>query len=625
MDQVEALHVEAEAPSNAPELINTNSSGSSILADEGSQDQNEEAVDSGQNAGTEQSSSAQAEVNPSPPNGTQVDTERNKYILTKEMAQNAARMGSEAGEGPVVVTWANYHYLDFVLNWVHHIELTGCKSFLVGAMDNELLEVLVGKSVPAFGMASGLTLDDFGWGSSTFHKMGREKISLLQTFTKWGIDVIISDVDTVWLRNPVPYMAKYPEADILVSSDHLSATTTDGGLELYPEAGSAANIGIMMFRPNSSSFVDAWVNALDSDPNYWDQNAFNDLFRMGMTLSVDRQDRLFKVYNETLLLGILPVSLFCSGHTYFVQNMPDKVGVEPYVVHATFQYSGTPGKRNRFREALLWEDDDSYFQHQNGFISAHHKISERLLDAAANVTWNFDLESVVPHFNLVHQQMTTIRTLFALGTALDRVIIMPKIYCGMDRWWAPHNGNIPGAQGPEAPFQCPLDHILDLEHLDNDYPEDSHGPKVEWREFSFLENPKAKEVKARSLTIVTCNEHSTLCDDGSGPATITGDIIKLRAQRTDKEIQTALSGIIDAFDLLQFENPVKLWKGFESHDDEDKFVTRYTPVASLWCCVNPPKDGQPGHIWYDMWNDKIPHSDRFKRWIDSAWKPIIGP
>ena len=37
---------------------------------------------------------------------------------------------------------------------------------------------------------------------------GREKINLIYSFTKLGFDVLISDVDTVWLRNPIPYMRK---------------------------------------------------------------------------------------------------------------------------------------------------------------------------------------------------------------------------------------------------------------------------------------------------------------------------------------------------------------------------------------------------------------------------------
>lgn len=43
-------------------------------------------------------------------------------------------------------------------------------------------------------------------------------------------------------------MLQYPDADILTSSDHLSATARDGGLEYWPLAGSAANIGVMLFR-----------------------------------------------------------------------------------------------------------------------------------------------------------------------------------------------------------------------------------------------------------------------------------------------------------------------------------------------------------------------------------------
>ena len=38
------------------------------------------------------------------------------------------------------------------------------------------------------------------------------------------------------------------------------------------------------------------------------------------------------------------VSMFCSGHTFFVQHMPAKLGLEPYVAHATFQF-GEPGRQ----------------------------------------------------------------------------------------------------------------------------------------------------------------------------------------------------------------------------------------------------------------------------------------
>jgi hypothetical protein len=43
-----------------------------------------------------------------------------------------------------------------------------------------------------------------------------------------------------------------------------------------------------------------------------------------------------------------------------------------------------------------------------------------------------------------------------------RVVILPHLVCGMDRWWAPHDGTIPGS-GLELPYACPADHVLDLE------------------------------------------------------------------------------------------------------------------------------------------------------------------
>lgn len=43
-----------------------------------------------------------------------------------------------------------------------------------------------------------------------------------------------------------------------------------------------------------------------------------------------------------------------------------------------------------------------------------------------------------------------------------RAVIFPRLMCGMDRWWAPHAGIIPGS-GLELPYLCPADHVLDLE------------------------------------------------------------------------------------------------------------------------------------------------------------------
>ncbi len=47
------------------------------------------------------------------------------------------------------------------------------------------------------------------------------------------------------------------------------------------------------------------------------------------------------------------------------------------------------------------------------------------------------------HFRLVNHQIIRIRTAFAIGTILNRAVIVPQLWCGLDRWWAPHTGAWP--------------------------------------------------------------------------------------------------------------------------------------------------------------------------------------
>lgn len=88
-------------------------------------------------------------------------------VLCREMVAKVA------ANGTVMVTWANFHYLDFTLNWVQHVQAANISAYLVGAMDNELLQALLQRNISCFAMESGLSIGDFGWGSQEFHRMVR--------------------------------------------------------------------------------------------------------------------------------------------------------------------------------------------------------------------------------------------------------------------------------------------------------------------------------------------------------------------------------------------------------------------------------------------------------------------
>ena len=65
---------------------------------------------------------------------------------------------------------------------------------------------------------------DFRADFSKFRKMGSNKpLIVLKLLQEHHFDtVIISDVDTVWMRDPSEFLLRHPSADVLISTDCLS-------------------------------------------------------------------------------------------------------------------------------------------------------------------------------------------------------------------------------------------------------------------------------------------------------------------------------------------------------------------------------------------------------------------
>ena len=535
------------------------------------------------------------------------EKEQGEQRLTKSFLMK------HATNNRVIVTWANFHYLDFVLNWVYHMRRTGATNFVVGAMDPEIYVILSEKNIPTFAMSSGLTTGDFGWGTPTFHKMGREKIRLVKDVTAMGVDLLLSDVDTVWLRNPNEFMDRYPDADVLTSSDHGRMTTRDGGLELYPEASASANIGIMLFSHRAKKVGDEWMRRLEANEKLWDQQAFNDIMREGFDWSTKgnrTENRLFTGFNGHAIFGVLPVSLFCSGHNYFVQDMPAMINAVPYVMHATFQYGGTPGKRNRFRERLLWDDPIEYFTRPGGYLAFEIDVPDALLHGENS----FSLEG---HFRLVHFQLRQIRSAMAVAELLGRALVMPKIYCQYDRFWAPiENGRFGSTDGPPdgEPFLCPMDHVFDMERM-----KPGRLKTLEWREYSFLENPRLPNEVLTSAVLVG----SAKGDEKNAGARR----VAANTKPMDEDEVLRVLGAEDIRDvpLIKLGKMDDIWAGFTSEAKDKAFVEYTKHLTAIWCCVRPPPK-KPGHIWYDIWFDRVPHTDRHNRLWTTAWNAtMLGP
>ncbi|MED6209157.1 hypothetical protein PIB30_052075 [Stylosanthes scabra] len=510
------------------------------------------------------------------------------FRLTKELVQKRVK------DNVIIVTFGNYAFMDFILTWVKQLTDLEVTNFLVGAMDTKLLEALYLKGVPVFDMGSHMSTVDVGWGSPTFHKMGREKVILIDSILPFGYELLMCDTDMVWLKNPLPYLARYPEADVLTSSDQLIPTVVDDSLEVWNEVSGAYNIGIFHWRPTESSkkLAKQWKEMLLADDKIWDQNGFNDILHKSLGPSVGDDSALVYAFDGNLKLGILPASIFCSGHTYFVQAMYQQLGLKPYAVHTTFQYGGTEGKRHRLREAMLFHDPPEYYNPPGGLLSFKPFIPKSLL-----LSGEHNVES---HFALVNYQIKQIRTALAIASLLNRTLVMPPLWCRIDRLWYPHPGILEGTL-TRQPFLCPLDHVFEVNVMLKKLPEEEFGPEIDIREYSILDNPSLPlEVKNSWLDVQLCREGTPDCDASNN--TTVGGVLKLPKHSNEETFMKLLSPFKDV-KVIKFSSVQDAFTGFTDKEREMKFRNRIKRYVGIWCCV---LDHDPGHIYYDMYWDEKP-------------------
>ncbi|XP_010266425.1 PREDICTED: arabinosyltransferase XEG113 isoform X2 [Nelumbo nucifera] len=523
-----------------------------------------------------------------PPPGTKMPPLK-AFRLTKELVSHRVK------DNIIIVTFGNYAFMDFIMNWVKHLTDLGLSNFLVGAMDTKLLEALYWKGVPVFDMGSHMSTIDVGWGSPTFHKMGREKVILIDSMLPFGYELLMCDTDMVWLKNPLPYFARFPEADILTSSDQVVPTVVDDRLENWQQAGAAYNIGIFHWRPTNSTkkLAKEWKEILLADEKIWDQNGFNELVRKQLGPSVDEESGLVYAYDGNLKLGILPASIFCSGHTYFVQVMHQQLRLEPYAVHTTFQYAGTEGKRHRLREGLVFYDEPEYYDSPGGFLSFKPSIPKRLLLEGKH--------DVTSHFSLVNYQIKQIRTALAIASLLNRTLVMPPLWCRLDRLWFGHPGILEGTM-TRQPFLCPLDHVFEVNVMLKELPEEEFGPAIHFKEYSFLDNSLLpKQIKESWLDVQLCHSGSQDCHVTN--KTSRPGVLRLPKHSSEETLKTVLSSFKDV-KVIQFSSMQDAFEGFSDKTRETKFRNRMKRYVGIWCCV---LDHTPGHIYYDMYWDEKPN------------------
>jgi hypothetical protein len=96
--------------------------------------------------------------------------------------------------------------------------------------------------------------------------------------------------------------------------------------------------------------------------------------------------------------------------------------------------------------------------------------------------------------------------------------------------------------------------------------------------------------------------------------------VRLKPGLSGESIAAALEGLA-SHAVLHFEDAAALFRGFDDAPRQERFKRRMDISASIWCCV----DAHPGHVWYDLFWDQVPHKDRHGREVAGEWEPVTGP
>ena len=194
-----------------------------------------------------------------------------------------------------IISFCNYPYREIALNWVKHLEALSIDNYEVLCLDAESDEYL-----KSHGCHSRV-LDEFNgdWISGCKHTMRRTLI--FKKYLEEGYDIIHSDTDALWLKNPIPELIESNSQDIIVSTvRHKGAFPP----EVREAFGFTCCMGWIFFRSNKNTinYLDKFLNTREVKGS--DQKNFNE-FLLSNNPSISPLDN----GDELIITNDLNVSL----------------------------------------------------------------------------------------------------------------------------------------------------------------------------------------------------------------------------------------------------------------------------------------------------------------------------
>ncbi|EFJ45189.1 hypothetical protein VOLCADRAFT_94646 [Volvox carteri f. nagariensis] len=318
----------------------------------------------------------------------------------------------------------------------------------------------------------------YRWLSAAWKGATWGKVAAVTALVDLGFDVVHSDVDVSWFRDPLPLFlslgetrgptpaaAGAPGPTAVFSTDLLTTTNkaTDGadsGLERSCIPSYSLNTGVYWVRGSEtgSRLMNGWMAVKAAGYTGDDQQGLNLLVRGDV---------------EGVVVGCLPVSSF--SHTYaFATTELHKVRQHPlYEVHWVWAGKSLESKRQCMRDARVYDDPPEYYRPSRIMTFELEHVE---LPPGYN-TWPASRTADMVTFSLaaLSAQLQQAYWALALAAALNRTLVLPKAseerrwfgcrggwfrcYCAKT-WFATSACRITSERDTVFPFTCPLSHVF---------------------------------------------------------------------------------------------------------------------------------------------------------------------
>ncbi|KAK1575767.1 hypothetical protein Q3G72_008141 [Acer saccharum] len=122
----------------------------------------------------------------------------------------------------IVLAVAGYSYRDMLMSWVCRLRRLRVTNFVVCALDQETYQFSIFQGLPVFSdpsKPSNTSFDDCDFGTKCFQRVSKVKSRMVLQILKLGYNVLLSDVDVYWFKNPLPLLYSFGPSVLAAQSD----------------------------------------------------------------------------------------------------------------------------------------------------------------------------------------------------------------------------------------------------------------------------------------------------------------------------------------------------------------------------------------------------------------------